>query len=421
MTSSPGTPRIPPRILIVAENASARFGGEAILPLKYVALLARRGRDVRLITHARNRDALLQTYPDLAGRIQFSPDTAAHRVLWRLGASLPGAIRDHLFGNLMGLITSWQQRRMARVLVRAGKVDVVHQPIPVSPAAPSLLYGLGVPVIIGPMNGAMRYPPGYEDFEGRLSRRFVTLGRWMAGGVNRLIPGKRRAALLLVANPRTRAALPLRGRRVVEISENGVDLALWPDPGPRPAQDGPLRLVFMGRLVALKAVDLALRAMTQTRRAVTLEILGDGPERAGLEALVRDLGLEGRVTFHGFLPQTECARHLLQADALILPSLRECGGAVVLEAMAMRLATIVSDWGGPADYVDDTCGLRVAPSPRDSFPARLAAAIDTLDADPARTRALGDAGCGRVRSEYDWERKIDQIEALYAEVAGARA
>ena len=76
----------PPRVLIVADNASAAFGGEAILPLKYFTLLARRGRDVRLITHARNRPALEAAFPDLAARVLYSPDTAAHRWLAKGGS-----------------------------------------------------------------------------------------------------------------------------------------------------------------------------------------------------------------------------------------------------------------------------------------------------------------------------------------------
>ncbi len=165
----------PPRVLIIADNASAQFGGEAILPLTYFRLLARRGRDVRMITHSRNRDELMQTMPQLIERIAFSPDTRLHRGLSNLAQHAPGAIRDHFFGNLMGLLTGWHLRRIARELVRQGLVDVAHQPIPVSPAAPSLIHGLGVPVVIGPMNGAMRYPPGYEDYEGRASRVFITL------------------------------------------------------------------------------------------------------------------------------------------------------------------------------------------------------------------------------------------------------
>ena len=414
------------RILIVADNASATFGGEAILPLKYFTLLARRGRDVRLITHERNRAALSADFPDLTDRITFSPDTAAHRWLWRIGARFPGAIRDHLFGNLMGMVTGWQQRRLARQLVRDHAIDVVHQPIPVSPAAPSLLHGLGAPVVIGPMNGGMNYPPGYEDYEGRAARVFVRLGRPMAGLINRLIPGKRRAALLLVANQRTARALPVPHDRVVELVENGVDFTLWPGSGPRAVNTGPFKLVFMGRLEALKGLSQTLDALAQARaqmpdRDISLDILGDGSEAGALQAQADRLGLSQAVRFRGFLPQTDCAHFLAQADALILASLRECGGAVVLEAMAMGLAVIASDWGGPADYLDDTCGILVPPSPRAEFVPALGAAIEELARDPERTRALGTVGADRVRREFDWQHKIDEMEAQYQSVIDTAA
>jgi glycosyltransferase involved in cell wall biosynthesis len=380
--------------------------------------MARRGRDVRLITHERNRTALSAAFPDLIDRIAYSADTRAHRILWRIGARAPAAIRDHLFGNLMGLITGLQQRRMARRLVRAGLVDLVHQPIPVSPAAPSLLHRLGVPVVIGPMNGAMSYPPGYEDFEGPASRLFVALGRPLAGLANWLIPGKRRAALLLVANTRTRDALPVSGPEVLELCENGVDFNLFPEAGPRPARSGgPFRLVFMGRLVALKGVDITLHALAQARAEsgldITLDILGDGPEHSRLAELVSELGLTECVTFHGFLPQPACAVHLARADALILGSLRECGGAVLLEAQAMGLAVIASDWGGPRDLVSPETGVLIPPSPRDSFAARQAEAIAVMARDREGTRAMGSAGALKTRAEFDWMHKIDQIETLY--------
>jgi glycosyltransferase involved in cell wall biosynthesis len=407
-----------PRILIVADNASATFGGEAILPLKYFTLLARRGRDVRLITHERNRVALCKAFPDLMDRIYYSRDTRMHRVLWRIGARFPGVIRDHLFGNLMGMITGWQQRKMARDLVNEGGVDLVHQPIPVSPAAPSMLYGLGVPVVIGPMNGGMLYPPGYEDFEGRLSRLFVTIGRPLAGLINRIIPGKRRAAMLLVANDRTAKALPMHTVPVIELVENAVDFGLWSSTSRMAHKEGAFRLVYMGRLYALKGLDITIDALAEARTRLpeielSMDILGDGPELEALQAQVERLGLADVVRFPGFLPQSECAQYLANGDALILGSLRECGGAVVLEAMAMGLAVIASDWGGPADYLDDTCGILVHPAPRNSFAKRQADAIVGLATDPERTKALGKVGAERVRSIYDWQGKIDQIEALY--------
>ncbi|WP_417587745.1 glycosyltransferase family 4 protein [Pararhodobacter oceanensis] len=415
-------PQTPPphrqRILIVAENASAEFGGEAILPLKYFTLLAERGREVWLITHARNRAHLEADFPGLAARITYSPDTRLHRLLWRIGRRFPGAIRDHLFGNLMGLVTGLQQRRLARRLLRAQTIDLLHQPIPVSPAAPSLLHGLGVPVVIGPMNGGMNYPPGYADFESRAARLFVRLARPMAGLANRLIPGKRRAAMLLVANRRSAEALPLRHPNVVELVENAVDFDFWPKPRKRKLNTGAFRLVFMGRLVALKGVAQTLEALAQVRathpeREITLDILGDGEERAALEAQVARLGLAEAVRFHGFLPQRDCARHLQDADALVLAALRECGGAVVLEAMAMGLSVIASDWGGPADYLDSTSGILVSPVPRASFVPRLAKAISRLVDAPELVQDMGAAGAKRARQEFDWQRKIDRIEILY--------
>src|SRR5271170_6448766 len=129
--------------------------------------------------------------------------------------------------------------------------------------------------------------------------------------MNRLFPGKRQAAMLLVANERTRAALP-RGvcSNVVLLVENGVDLALWsvPDSAAKESASAAARFVFMGRLVEWKAVDLLLlafkRASTQT--AMTLSIIGSGDEQVKLEQIARSLDIldersdqPGKVRFLG--------------------------------------------------------------------------------------------------------------------------
>lgn len=413
-----GIPQAEPGLLIVADNTSARFGGEAILPLIYFKHLSARGRRVFLITHERNRDELTAMFPGLISRMEFSPDTATHRALWRVGAKLPGTLRDHLIGNLMGVLTNWQQRRMAREIIAREDLALVHQPIPVSPAAPSLLHSLGVPVVMGPMNGGMTYPPGYEDYESRISLLFLKVGRKLAGLVNALIPGKRRAARLMVANVRTKAALPIQHGNVITLAENGVDLSLWDGAQKSPAIPNHIRLVFMGRLIALKGLNFGLEAIAMLRQSrpdltVTLDVLGDGDARGALEAQVAELGLADAVRFHGFLPQVECAEQLARADVLLLPSLRECGGAVVLEAMALGLPTLVADWGGPADYVDDTTGVLVSPTPRDSFAQRLAGAIERLADDPEARDLMGEAGRQKVLREFDWANKIDVMEQIY--------
>ena len=417
------------RVLIVAENASARFGGEAALPLHYYRELRARGTAAWLLTHARTRRELSEAFPG-DPNIVYVEDSAWHRLLWQVGSRMPAQIRYLTTEFLSRISTQLAQRRIARRLIREQKVDVVHQPIPVSPREPSLLYGLGCPVVIGPMNGGMNYPPAFAAHEGRTERLFLSWGRASAAALNVLMPGKRRAALLLVANERTRRALPAGTcPRVEELVENGVDLSLWkPVRGASDtAGDDASRsaiFVFMGRLIPLKCVDLLLRAFAAARKKVPMRlwILGDGPERARLEELAAELGLSaggvhdaGVAHFAGWLPQAACMTWLVDADCLVLPSVRECGGAVVLEAMALAKPVIAAAWGGPLDYLDPSCGILVPVGSSDELVAGFEAAMIRLAASPALRRGLGEAGVRKVQAEYNWKTKADRIVELYGQ------
>ena len=415
------------RIAIVAEHSSLKFGGEAALPLHYFRVLRKRGSEAWLVTHARTRDELLELFKQDADRILFVPDTWLHRAVARAGTRLPRQIQGMSTGFLVRLLTQTMQKRIVRRLVREQGITVVHQPIPVSPKEPSLMFGLGVPVVIGPMNGGMQYPPAFRHLESRWIRASVTLGRAVSHLVHVLLRGKREAAALLVANQRTRAALP-RGAstNVIEFIENGVDLSVWSsrhDVAPYPSDI--TRFIFVGRLVDWKAVDLLLAAFHRAASSapMTLTIVGDGPERERLEGMARSMGLlgadeaaPGKVSFLGWRSQAECAELLQRSDAMVLPSVWECGGAAVLEAMAMAVPVIATDWGGPADYLDPECGVLVPPTSRDQFIEGLTTAIIQLARSPEQRAAMGAAGRRKVLAEFDWDVKVERMLAVYQSV-----
>ncbi|WP_310309694.1 glycosyltransferase family 4 protein [Hydrogenophaga laconesensis] len=411
-------------MLVVAEHASRRYGGEAALPMQYYEHLRRRGISAWLLTHARVRPEFEGS--DIADHVIYVEELHIHSLLWKVGRRLPSRI-DYLTTNYLSrLLTQAIQRRQTRRLVKELAINVIHQPMPVSPKEPSLLYDLGAPVVIGPLNGGMHFPPAFKSHDSIFTRALLRGMRWLSNGLNALVPGKLEAALILVANERTRRALPLgHSPRVKTMVENGVDLRLWrpraPDAAPPPEHT---RYVFMGRLVDVKRVDLLLKAFAQAcqQQPMSLLVIGDGPLLPELKRQADMLGIlapDGEkvsgVHFAGWMSQVEAADRLQTQDCLVLPSIRECGGAVVLEAMASSLPVIAVRWGGPADYLDDSCGVLIAPDGPAYLTQEMTHALVKLARDPARRRALGARGRAKVEQEFDWEKKIDAILPIYAQ------
>ena len=407
------------RVLIVAEHASAQFGGEAFLPLNYFRLLRERQIDAWLVVHQRTQAELKSLFPDDSDRIQFVEDTWLHRVLWNVGKIFPQRLAVMTTGLISHLYTQIIQRNIVRQIVQSNNIDVVHEPIPVSPKFPSLMFDVEAPVVIGPMNGDMSYPPGFAARQNWFVDLVLSVGRNLSEFGNRLMPGKLKAKVLLVANERTKQALPQGSQgTVLKLVENGVDLSVWQrnrqaqSPAVNQAQT---RFVFIGRLVDWKAVDLLLEAFSAVaaKSNVCLEIIGDGELRQQLEALTVKLGLSEQVTFSGWLSQEQCAVKLENADALVLPSLLECGGAVVLEAMAVGIPVIATKWGGPVDYLNDSCGILIEPTSREALLEGFIEAMHKLAQNPQLRSQLGEAGKELVRQHFDWERKIDSILEVY--------
>lgn len=419
------------RVLIVAENASRRFGGEAALPMHYFEHLRRRGISTWLLTHERVREEFEGSKDE--DHVFYVEDSLLHRLLWRLGQGLPSRIEYLTTGYLSRLLTQAHQRRRARSLVKELSIDVIHQPIPVSPKEPSLLFDLGAPVVIGPLNGGMDFPAAFSGSDSAFTRVLLGVMRWLSHGLNALAPGKRKAAIILVANERTRKALPSgHSPNVHAMVENGVDLQLWQPRMPvlDESHTTHTRYVFMGRLVDVKRVDLLLNAFAQAcgQQAMSLLIIGDGPLRTELQHQAGALGVladggeaPSKVHFAGWMNQVDAARCLHTQDCLVLPSVRECGGAVVLEAMAAGLPVIALDWGGPADYLDESCGILISPEGPEHVTREMTSALVRLARDPALRSQLGAHGRTKVEREFDWEKKIDAILPVYAGVMTDRA
>ena len=173
-----------------------------------------------------------------------------------------------------------------------------------------------------------------------------------------------------------------------------------PDPVPVEA----CVLLAIGRLVPQKGIDVALRALPDVPGA-WLVVLGEGPERARLEALAAELGVADRVWLPGRVP--DVAAWLRRASLLVHPARWEGFGLALLEAMLAGLPVVAARISSvPEVVVDGETGLLVPPE----NPAALAAAIRRVLREPA---AYGEAGLARARAEFSVERMARRTLDLY--------
>ena len=423
---SPDAPPAVPSVIIVCDNASLKMGGESARPYHYFRVMRSRGIDARLCVHERCRRELTDLLgPDVA-RVTFAPDTWKHRLLWRMGKPFPHQFRISTFGALGTLMTQRWQREAVKKLVADHGIRIVHQPTPISPKQPSAIRDCGAPVVMGPLNGDINYPPAFSHMESPLVRWSVAFGRVGGKVANALISGKKHAAAILVSNERTRRALPDTHAKVIHLVANAVDLGTWDAPAKDEAamQIAPPRFTFLGRLVDFKMIDLLLQAFAPLAQpfGAKLDIIGEGDQRPKLEKLAADLGIADHVHFAGWMKYKDAAGLMAQADAMVFPSLRECGGAVVMEAMATGLPVIAADWGGPADYVGteaDGAGMLVSPDTRDGFLRGLTAAMRRLAESPELRRQMSVAARRRAVEQFQWDTRVDALLKVYRDVLDA--
>lgn len=410
-------------ILIVADNWSMKWGGESSFPPTYARLFQERGATVWMVAHARVRDQILEAFPDAIGRMRFIEDTPAMLRLAGMGRHLPYRIRDLVVGGVLHMMTQRSARRLALDVIRENRIDVVFEPTPISPRSTSSLYDLGVPVVIGPMCGGMSFPPAFRDMDSRFTRVGIAIGRKLSALAHRLAPGKLRADVLLVANERTADALPRGCRgRVVTVVESGVDVSTWsPDPAAARPGAGPVRFAFSGRFVDWKGVELLVAAFRKARERVedcALDLIGDGDLGPRIRETCAAPELKDHVRLHGWLAREEAARVVRECDVFVMPSLRECGGGAILEAMALGKPIIAANWGGPGQYVDDSCGIRVEPSSREAYVDGLADAMTLLARSEELRSRLGQGARERIREcDFEWEAKGDRVFGILEEVA----
>ncbi len=205
----------------------------------------------------------------------------------------------------------------------------------------------------------------------------------------------------------------------LQVLYSGIDCARFPFRPRSRSGTRPVRLITVGRLVEKKGIEYALHAIAQlvaNGHAVEYNVIGEGPLRPKLEALVATLGLTHLVSLPGAMNQRDIVRLLDRADVFLGPSVRAADGDedapinVIKEALAMGLPVVATRHGGIPELVQDgVSGYLVPERNAAALAQRLAHLIEHADEWPR----LAAAGRDYIESHFNLHRLNDRLVDIY--------
>src|SRR4051812_32901794 len=360
------------RVLISAYACEPGKGSEPEVGWQWALQMAR-FHDVTVLTRANNQNAIEGGLTALRGK-QRLPHFLYHdepAFLLKL---------KQRFGLTQLYYIIWQ--RSARSLVarlhQARPFDLLHHVTFAGFRYPAAIWGHGVPSVWGPIGGIESVPLGLLPFSHPVSL-CTELGRNVHNLIQaapfQILPRRAAASTVIVAStPEMQRVLDRHG--FTSLLEPTIGLSTQDLPPARASiRNGPLKLLFVGKVITLKGVDLALQALVASGTDATLTFVGDGIYLSAAQDLAAHLGLDGKARFQGRAPREEVLKRYSEFDVFIFPSLHDTGGYAVIEALSRGLPVICVDCGGPGLAVRENCGRKIPLGSRSSMIKGLASAI----------------------------------------------
>jgi len=419
----------PIRVLIVAEAANPEWVSVPLVGWSHAHALSKIVT-THLCTQWRNQAAIERT-GWREGREFTSIDTESsaaplyHFTDWVRKTTGLGWSFETALSSLGYYHFEYALTRKFRQRIEAGEFDLVHRITPLTPTAPSpflirCCVKAKVPFVWGPINGGVPWPKEFQQVQ-------HAEGEWLSKirGAYKLLPGTRRtrtaSKALIVGSKSVWNELAGFHDHCVYVPENAIDPARF-NLQAKPYTSGPIRVAFVGRLVPYKGADMLIEATAPLVKAgkLIVDILGDGPELPRLKAMVAERNLESGILLPGWVPHEQVQDRLAKAQVFGFPSVREFGGGVVIEAMALGLVPMIVGYAGPDELVTPQTGFRIPLASRDCIIRDFRACLERIVENPSVLSGLADNARKRALTLFTWDAKAAQTKAIYEWVLGRR-
>jgi glycosyltransferase involved in cell wall biosynthesis len=407
----------PLRALILADDCNPEWPSLPVVGYKAARAIAEHA-EVTVATHVRNRPNIDKVGFGRA-KVEYVDNEYVARGLYKLNTWMRGGDQVGWTTNIAMnypsyLAFEWEVWRRFGPAIKAGQFDVVHRITPMSPTLPSpIARESPVPFILGPLNGGLPWPPGYNEEREREKEWLVKLRE-----AYRYLPFYRssyeKSAVILAAFNHTLEDLPKSARkRAVNFPEVGIDPELFRAPPER--KNDKLTFLFAGRLVPYKLPGLVVECFAQSAelREHRLLIVGDGPEREAMELTIAQHRLHDCVQMLGKKPQAEVAELMRQSDVFVFPSIRELGAGVIVEAMASGLCCVAADYGGPSELLANGRGVKVPLGARGRLSEDFTRELEKVARAPQLAREYGQRGREYALANLTWDIKAQRTVDIY--------
>ena len=373
--------------------------------------------DVWVLTRESNRSSVeneLKERPIPGMKVIFY-DIPGWARWWRRGES---GVQIHYYLWQLGAIQT------ARKIHKSIGFDIAHHVTYVRYWSPSAAAFLGIPFVWGPVGGGERMQKAFLkgiSAKSKVYERIRSIAQWIGEREPFLITTARRAKIAISVTPDTTNRLrKLVHCPIIEIPAIALgqgELRKFEKKERQGASNASIVFMSAGNLLGLKGYHLAIRAFARADLPdARYVILGDGPEKENLKALVKELGVQDRVEIVGAVRRPEVLERLRGADIFLHPSLHDSGGFATLEAMAAGLPVICLDIGGPAVQVNSKVGRKIAAITPDQAVEDLSKAMLELATDADLRARLGRAAQNHVSSSFTWKAKAEQFAKIYEQI-----
>jgi len=409
----------PPRlkILMSAYACEPRKGSEPEVGWQWSLQMAY-FHDVTVLTRANNRISIEAELSVLKGK-QPLPQFVYHDespLLLKLKRRMHATKTYYLL---------WQRsaRKIAARLHAEHRFDLFHHVTFAAMRYPTIIWGHGAPSVWGPIGGAESVPFAllpWSQPAPLLVEASRNVHNFLHTRFFRALSRRASASTVtLVTSRETQRAFAALGFETPLMPAIGLDTDAWKAPA-HSENSGPLKLLFVGNIITLKGVDLAIKALKESGSSAMFTLVGDGSFLPAIRRLTRHLGLESQVHFQGRLPRAEVLALYPEFDVFVFPSLHDTGGYAVIEAMLNELPVICLDCGGPAVATHDDCGIKIPLGPPAKVISGLAAAIRNYDQNRDLVQHQGRQAREVILKNYNWKRKGEQMNEVYQQAVSVR-